>query len=132
MKQTYTIEEIKKAFDVSMGFISRVAKALKCDTKTVYNYLNRYPELKEYRKEIEESTLDFAENALVKLIGSGNIAAIIFYLKTKGRHRGYIETREFIRKDETVAEVPVTDKTKRLADEYLQAQIEEKELAARN
>lgn len=40
-------------------------------------------------KEVEERQLDYVENALFRLINDGNINAITFYLKTKGKERGY-------------------------------------------
>lgn len=39
--------------------------------------------------EIEEKWLDVAENKLMDLIAIGDRAALMFYLKAKGRHRGY-------------------------------------------
>ncbi len=38
--------------------------------------------------------LDFMESRLLKAIDKGNVTAIIFYLKTKGKDRGYIEPQE--------------------------------------
>ena len=42
-------------------------------------------------KEIENVALDFAESQLHKQIKDGNASSTIFYLKTKGKKRGYIE-----------------------------------------
>jgi len=44
--------------------------------------------------EIQNVALDFAESQLYTQIKKGNVAAIIFYMKTKGRPRGYNERYE--------------------------------------
>ena len=38
--------------------------------------------------------LDFAESQLHKQIQNGEVSSTIFYLKTKGKKRGYIERQE--------------------------------------
>ena len=45
-------------------------------------------------KDIENIALDFAESQLHQQIGNNNTTATIFYLKTKGKKRGYIERQE--------------------------------------
>jgi len=45
-------------------------------------------------KDIENITLDFVESQLHKQIKDGNTPSTIFYLKTKGKRRGYIERQE--------------------------------------
>jgi hypothetical protein len=52
------------------------------------------PEYKTAIQELGDVALDFAESKLHKLIDQGNPAATIFYLKTKGKNRGYIERQE--------------------------------------
>lgn len=44
--------------------------------------------------EFEEMALDFAENKLMSLIEDKNVQATMFYLKTKGKKRGYVEKTE--------------------------------------
>lgn len=41
-----------------------------------------------------ENNLDLAEGKLYSSINSGNLTSILFFLKTKGKHRGYIERQE--------------------------------------
>jgi hypothetical protein len=43
---------------------------------------------------ISDMALDFAESQLHKQISEGEVSATIFYLKTKGKKRGYIEKVE--------------------------------------
>ena len=40
-------------------------------------------------EEINQSSLDYVENVLMSLIKEGNIGAIQYYLKHKGKDRGY-------------------------------------------
>ena len=44
--------------------------------------------------DIREGFIDFAEMQLFKLIQMGHAPSIYFYLKTKGKHRGYVERKE--------------------------------------
>ena len=57
-----------------------------------------YKDDNEFAKEVDEVSniaLDFAESKLFDLIKDKNITAIIFFLKTKGRYRGYSERSEY-------------------------------------
>lgn len=44
--------------------------------------------------EVEDQTLDWAESRLLELINRGDKTAILFYLKCKGKARGYTERQE--------------------------------------
>ena len=45
-------------------------------------------------EDVENIALDFAESQLHKQISEGNTSGTIFYLKTKGKKRGYVERQE--------------------------------------
>jgi hypothetical protein len=50
--------------------------------------------VKEAVKQSHENGLDLAESKLIEKINGGETTPILFYLKTKGRNRGYIERNE--------------------------------------
>lgn len=87
----YTKDQIAEALDKAGGFVSHACRLLDCTRKTLYNYINKYPELKEIRKDIRESYLDIAESKLMQKVRDGATPELLFYLKTQGKARGYIE-----------------------------------------
>jgi hypothetical protein len=93
-----TFSTLKKnmldALERSLGIVTTAAKAADIDRKSHYNWMKEDPEYKAAVESIQESVIDFAESHLYKLVKEGNPAATIFYLKTKGKKRGYIERQE--------------------------------------
>ena len=77
------------------GILTTAARKLGCASCTIYEYLDRFRALKGVLAEARESALDEAESELMKLIRAGNLTAIIFFLKTQGKSRGYSERGEF-------------------------------------
>lgn len=74
--------------------ISATCSALNITRKTFYQWREKYPKLNELLKEAEESIIDFAESKLLNNIQEGDTTSLIFFLKTKGKHRGYVEKVE--------------------------------------
>lgn len=87
-------KDLLDALERSLGIVSTACEKVGVDRKTHYNWLKDDPEYKAAVDQIQESVIDFAESHLYKLIKEGNPAANIFYLKTKGKSRGYIERQE--------------------------------------
>jgi len=83
-----------KALESSLGIVTTACKSVGISRNTHYRWLK---EDKEYNADVNDLTnvtLDFAESKLHEQIMEGQIAAIIFFLKTKGKVRGYIERSE--------------------------------------
>ena len=83
-----------EALKAKLGVVTAAAKRIKIDRTTHYLWLKKDENYKRWIDELPDITLDFVESALLKQIKKGNITSIIFFLKTKGKKRGYIERTE--------------------------------------
>ena len=93
-KNGWTAQQVIDALENADGYVSKAASLLGCSSRTVYNYRDKYVTVAEAWINIRERRHDFVENALHKRIQSGSDTAIIFYLKTQAKDRGYIERQE--------------------------------------
>jgi len=92
-KMQYTKAQFEKAIEGSGGIITQIAKKVGCARQTAYNCIEKF-ELQNAVKAEAETILDLAETKLVQNINNNDNTAIIFYLKTKGKNRGYVERQE--------------------------------------
>lgn len=96
--KTNKIQQTKKALldalQASLGVVTTACQKVGCDRSTFYKYVNEDEEFAEAVSELSNVSLDFAESQLFKRMQDGSDAAIIFYLKTKGKQRGYVERQE--------------------------------------
>jgi len=92
-------ERIIKAIGESQGLLTLAAAKAGIKYRTLWQYGKEFPEIREAMDEAKERMLDFAEGKLFQSIQEGNMTAIIFFLKTKGKGRGYIERQEFTGED---------------------------------
>ena len=82
------------AYEKSLGVLKPACEMTGMCRKTIWEWRKKYPEFDEACHECEETAVDFVETKLYKLINDGAEASTIFYLKTKGRKRGYVEKQE--------------------------------------
>lgn len=90
---------ILEALEQSLGVVTTACKSVGIGRTTFYSWLETDKDFAKAVKDIENIAIDFAESQLYKQIQEGNTAATIFYLKTKGKNRGYIERQEFTGQD---------------------------------
>lgn len=91
----YKAEEVAKAITDAKGLITVAAKRLGCSPNTIYAHIEKNPTVKQAMEDARAAMTDFAESALYAKIQGGDTTAIIFYLKTQGKKRGYVERQEF-------------------------------------
>ncbi len=87
----------KKALEAlksTMGNITAACAAAGVNRQHFYTWRDNDPDFEQEVKNISESAIDMGETALMKQIQDGNTACIIFFLKTRGKERGYVERME--------------------------------------
>jgi hypothetical protein len=106
-------EDRKKQFleilENNAGVIKAACDAMNIGRRTVYDWRDQDPKFREAIEDIKEGLIDFAESQLMRLMTGVVMLApdgskaykkepcktsIIFYLKTQGRKRGYVEGYE--------------------------------------
>ena len=86
-----TQKQVIKALEDSKGILSNAAKSLGVSRNYIYRMMDKFPKIKEARDNAEEAALDYVESKLFELIDNLEKTAIIFFLKTKGYKRAYVE-----------------------------------------
>ncbi len=125
MPKSNKIAQNKKALltalEKSLGVVTQACKIAGISRRTFYEYVNKDAAFSQAVKDVQNIALDFAESQLFKQIQDGNTTATIFYLKTKGKHRGYVERQELTGAEgEPIKTEAKTDLTKISLDELRQ------------
>jgi len=87
-------EQLLEALVKSLGIVSTACLSVDVSRTTYYKYYNEDKDFKTLVDDISDVAIDFAESKLFDLMREGHPTAIIFYLKTKGKKRGYVEKQE--------------------------------------
>lgn len=82
------------ALERSLGVVTTACKSANVARSTFYEWMQKDKDFQAQVKDIAEIAIDFAESQLHKQIRDGNTTATIFYLKSKGKARGYVERQE--------------------------------------
>ena len=87
-------KELIEAMHANLGIVTATCKQVGCHPNTFYKYYNQDPEFAKACDFSKNTTIDFAESHLFKQIKKGINSSTIFYLKTQGKSRGYVEKQE--------------------------------------
>ena len=88
MKKKDRQELFLKHFRDSHGIVSYACQKVGITRTCYYKWRENDPKFKERAEEVEEETIDVVESKLLSAINND------FYLKTKGKKRGYVERVE--------------------------------------
>lgn len=90
MQKAAMLSALKK----SLGVVSAACARVGIARETHYKWRNADEDYAKAADEILEDAIDFAEGKLLQRIDAGDTVATIFFLKTKGKARGYVEKTE--------------------------------------
>lgn len=113
-------EAMLVALAKTLGIVTPAARQVGIRRQQHYEWMQNDPLYKQAVDEMENEALDFAESKLHTLVAKGNVVATIFYLKTKGKKRGYIERTEINATNTNInhdAKPLTPDEIKAMADE---------------
>lgn len=88
------IDKIIQIYEKKGCNITATCTALGISRKTFYEWKEKKKKLAEGLEAAEEAIIDFAESKLVEHINNDDVQALIFFLRTKGKKRGYVEKTE--------------------------------------
>lgn len=86
-----TAELVAVAIYEARGMLSVAARKLGTSVRVVNGFVDKHEICQVAAMEANEMLLDFVEAKLFQKIKAGDIASIIFFLRTKGKGRGYTE-----------------------------------------
>jgi poly-gamma-glutamate capsule biosynthesis protein CapA/YwtB (metallophosphatase superfamily) len=108
-KTTHKKELMIEALRKSLGIVTTACLNVGIERSTHYDWLKSDSDYKAKVEALDDVVLDFAESQLHKRINEGSDTATIFFLKTKGKKRGYIEKQEITQTNLNVEVAEVTD-----------------------
>ena len=88
-----------------LGIVSAACKDANLSRETFYKYYRLDPEFKEKIDAINDYTLDFVEAQLLKKIKGGSERSILFYMRYKGRKRGYSDSLDITSGGQPITEI---------------------------
>jgi len=96
-KRKYTKKDKEKLIDElrkSLGIITIACRKCNIGRDAFYSWYNKEQWFHDAYEQILEEQIEFVENKLVECIQDKDHTAIIFYLKTKGRKKGWREIND--------------------------------------
>jgi len=116
-------EQLLEALEKSLGIVSTACQSVGVSRTTYYKYYNDDDDFKQSVDSIGDIALDCAESQLFELIKAKNVTAIIFYLKTKGKKRGYVEKQNDNSNTNNITGIKLISDTNDKKDESLKVEF---------
>lgn len=98
-------ELLLKALEKSLGIVTPACKEVGISRDRFYTYYNEDPKFRAEVDKINDIQGDFVESQLFRKIKEGSERSIHFYLKYKGRNRGYKDSIDLTTKGDKITEI---------------------------
>ena len=122
-KREQTAKRIIKAIEKAHGLIGLAADMAGIHRNTVSKYIREFPSVTEAVEDARERLYDTVESKLYERIEAGDLTAIIFFLKTRCKHRGYSE-KDIEKPQEMTINVVYEDGVKQAESHYKQSEAQ--------
>lgn len=93
------------AMEKHLGIVSAACNDVGLSRETYYKYYNNDKNFKDKIDALNEYTLDFVEAQLLKQIKSGSERSILFYMRYKGKKRGYTDSLDITTGGNAITEI---------------------------
>jgi len=94
MSLTVKQKKFLKLLENNAGNISKTCRALNIGRTIFYKWSEQSEHFKKEYENVVENLIDDVESCLYANIKGGDTIAMIFFLKTRAKHRGYTERQE--------------------------------------
>lgn len=98
-------EQLLIALEKNLGIVTAACKEVGISRDSYYDYYNRDPEFRRKVDDINEIAIDFTESQLYKKIKQGSERSILFFMKYKGKKRGYTDSIDITSGGKTITEI---------------------------
>lgn len=98
-------ENLLKALEKHLGIVTTACKEVGLSRNVFYVYYNTDEEFRKEVDAINDFTLDFAESQLLKKVKEGSERSILFYMKYKGKKRGYNDSLDITSGGDKITEI---------------------------
>lgn len=94
-----------EALEDNYGIVARACQQVKITRDQYYAYYNEDPEFKKKADQTMEICLDLAEGKLIDKIQEGSEKSIHFFLKYRGKSRGYTDAVDITSNGKSISEI---------------------------
>ena len=98
-------KQLLEALEKALGITTIACKEVGISRNQFYVYYNKDADFKKAVDDIQDITLDFVENQLLTKIKEGSEKSILFYMKYRGKKRGYTDSVDLTSDGKSISEI---------------------------
>lgn len=100
-------ELLIQSLEKNLGIVTPACKEVGISRDRFYTYYNEDPKFKMKVDDIQNIQLDFVENQLFKKIQEGSEKSILFYMRFRGKKRGYSDNLDITTGGENLNDIKI-------------------------